>query len=155
MGDTPLTTLQFLRTIDKMDRIGLDGVCDLLAKPAEEYGAGLADYQVQMVRFFFAPSSRSDDSGTVSLDEMRSRLKHLYKVKSRLVMIALLEEGGEDGRETALDRLLAMRVSDDQSWSNGQRPANIAWAIDDLVQLFAIKAECNARAIPSRQPERN
>ncbi len=62
------------------------------------------------------------------------------KIADRIDLMCRLEDAVIDDRtgETALDRLLTMPVSNDESWNDGKRPKNIGWALDDLMVAVRI-----------------
>jgi len=124
------TEIQILRTVDKVDKIGVSGVIGLLQKPAEGFGAGLDPVRAELIGSFL--NSRSATNGE-TLENLRAFFPHASLVVRRLRLLVLLED--MEG-ETAFDRLLAMRPNDDQTWTDGGRPANIAWALDDLADAI-------------------
>lgn len=124
--------LQVLRTLDKFDAIGRDGVVELLQKPAAEFGADLDPVQAGLVGLFLDCSGTSNKQ---TIDKVKRWFANARNVRSRVDMMALLEGHGEG--ETAFDRLLRMPANDDNTWSDGRRPRNIAWALDDLATALA------------------
>ncbi|MEN0039851.1 MAG: hypothetical protein AAF764_00800 [Pseudomonadota bacterium] len=131
--------IQVLRTIDKMDKIGLNGVREKLQAPREEFGAELHPIQAELLCNFIRP----DDGphGGCTIETLMARCKHLTLVSSRFKLIELLDgKATEDADgQTAWDRLLSMPVCARQSWENGCRPENIGWALDDLTQTILPK----------------
>lgn len=116
--------LQVLREIDKLDKIGAAGVRAMLtsgltdASGAHNPGVGLppfiADFVISCVT---APS-----------------VSALSTLLSRFDMIAFLEGHELKPGFTLFDRLLRLPTNEDETWNNGGRPKNLAWAIDDLVK---------------------
>lgn len=125
--------LQVLRTIDKFDKIGRDGVVALLQKPVEEFGAGLDPVRAELVGLFLDTKGATNEE---TLNNMRAFFKHAGLVRTRLDLMVMLEEAVEADGTTKWDRLLALRANEDQTWSDGGRPANIAWALDDMVLVL-------------------
>lgn len=138
--------LQVLRSIDKFDKIGRDGVLSLLQKPVEEFGANLDPVSAGIVGLFLDTSGETNDQ---TISNMMEFFKHASKVRCRLEVMAVLEESIEDDGKTAWDRLLAMRTNADETWNNDGRPANIAWALDDMVIALrsTIKSEYTRNGI--------
>ena len=132
MTDTAMTDIemQILRTVDKVDKIGVCGVIDLLQKPAEQFGAGLDPVRAELVGSFL--TARGATNGQ-TLENLRAWFPRADLVTRRVKLLVLLED--MEG-ETALDRLLSLRPNDDQTWANDGRPANIAWALDDLAHAM-------------------
>ena len=135
---TSSVRLQVLREIDKLDKIGIDGVCAMLgdgmrdASGAFNKGVGLHPLQIGMIRIFF-------DNSEGGFEALERSMKRLSQISQRIHFMAHLEETvvcAASG-ETAWDRLLAMPTNDDETWKNGGRPANIAWALDDIIQGLA------------------
>jgi hypothetical protein len=109
--------LHVLRQIDKLDRVGLAGVYKRLTTGATDSseafvpGVGLESRQAVLIFWLMC----------------------LPQVSSRIdVMVALDAQQNTDGT-TGLDALLAMKANADNTWSNGSRPENIGWALDDLL----------------------
>jgi hypothetical protein len=109
--------LHVLRQIDKLDRVGLAGVYKRLTTGATDSseafvpGVGLESRQAVLIFWLMC----------------------LPQVSSRIdVMVALDAQQNTDGT-TGLDALLAMKANADNTWSNGGRPENIGWALDDLL----------------------
>jgi len=121
--------LQALREIDKLDKIGADGVRAMLttgmkdASGAFNQGLGLHPFQAE-----FLVSVISGGAG--------DPLGHIKRLCSRINMMVVLEETIVDQRtgETAWGRLLNTPSSADETWGENSRPANIGWALDDLVK---------------------
>lgn len=136
-------SIQVLREIDKLDKIGLDGVCAMLgdglrdASGAFNRGVGLSPIQVGMIRLFFTEAAhRPGDTNTVVIDRIRAVSGRLSQIRSRIGMMAVLEETRHADGRTAWDMLLALPATTDETWSTSpslMRPGNIAWALDDLV----------------------
>ena len=124
-----MNKLQVLRTIDKFDKIGRDGVVELLQKPEEEFGANLLPVQAELIGDFL----------DVKLDDMPAFFAHAAGVMSRIKMMALLEDTIDPDGGTKWDKLLSMRQNEDQTWNNGGRPENIGWALDDMIKALAYK----------------
>lgn len=117
--------LQILRHIDKLDRVGPEGVFDRLTTGAK------------------------DDSGAfisgVGLEKSTALLLLGFVVTDRPIMARIdlmvklnaheLPSGG-----TALDWLLDMPANADNTWKEGGRPANIAWALDDILAYLRKRA---------------
>lgn len=138
--------MQVLREIDKLDRLGLDGVMAMLgegmtdASGAHKSGVGLAPHQIGMLRLFFAPLVDGTDEAmdnAARLTEMAARFARLRAIRGRLDLMAALEEMPAAEGGTLWDRLLAMPCNADDTWGPGaRRPANIAFAIDDVVEAL-------------------
>ena len=124
-------TIQVLRTIDKFDKIGRDGVVALLQKPADEFGAGLDPIRAELVGRFLDTKGASNAE---TLDAIKGFLASAGKIRTRMELLEALESTTKEDGRTGLDLLLALRPNEDQSWANGGRPENIAWALDDLVE---------------------
>lgn len=113
--------LQILRHIDKLDRVGLEGVFDRLTKGArDESGAFVTG---------------------VGLDPAKSALLLAFIVEDRPIMdrlqlMELLDELEMPDGSTAWDALLAIPANDDNTWSEGRRPANIGWVLDDILAVL-------------------
>lgn len=146
--------LQILREIDKLDKIGLDGVCAMLgeglkdASGAFNKGVGLMPMQVAMYRYFFESTAGLTDNQDI-LAALEGALIHLDKVRTRIDLMALLEERVVDAEtgKTLWDHLLNMAANTDQTWSNGGRPENVGWALDDLVKIIrTVIAQCKEAA---------
>lgn len=135
-------TLQILRTIDKFDKIGRDGVVELLQKPAEEFGADLDPVRAAMVGLFL--DSAVGDSNEQTIANIERTMAHIAKIRGRLDLMCKLEDTVVDARagETAWDRLLNMPVNADNTWTGRGRPRNVAWALDDL--LYAVHGDQRA-----------
>lgn len=125
--------LQVLRSIDKFDKIGRDGVVALLQKPVEEFGANLDPIRAELIGMFL---DTRGDTNEETLNNISLFFKHAGRVRTRLDLMVMLEEAVEPDGKTKWDHLLAMRANEDQTWSNGGRPANIAWALDDMVKVL-------------------
>jgi hypothetical protein len=131
--------LQALREIDKLDKIGADGVRAMLttgmkdASGAFNQGLGLHPFQAD-----FLVSAISGGAG--------DSLGHIKRLCSRINMMVALEETIVDQRtgETAWGRLLNTPGNADETWGENSRPANIGWALDDLVKA--------AQQLPSPRP---
>lgn len=126
--------LQTLRTIDKFDKIGRDGVVDLLQKDTDEFGANLDPVSAGLIGLFLDTDGATNEE---TLDNVKKFFKHAGRVRSRLQLMIALEETVDSDGKTKWDRLLEMQPNDDESWNDGGRPANIAWALDDMVEVMA------------------
>jgi len=119
------TWLQVLREVDKLDRVGVEGVFDRLTKGAR------------------------DDSGAfvpgVGLPAGKAALLLGMIVGKpiidRIVVIDALESHENPNGSTAWDEFLALPANDDNTWRDGGRPKNIAWAIDDLIVSIRKRAD--------------
>lgn len=107
--------IQCLRTIDKVDRLGLDAVTKLLMEPMPD-GPDLDAGQAFCIGAFL-------EAGTGG------------PICDRFLAIDGLERTDLGDGTTAWDRLIALPQNPDQTWRDGGRPENIAWAIDDLIAL--------------------
>ena len=139
---TPLQ-LQVCREIDKIDRVGRNGVLARLTTGAtDESGAYLPGLGIH-------PAQAELLLGMIC-DGGDEPLAHTARVSSRLRLLAHLEETSDpSGSGTVWDWLLAMPVNADNTWSDGRRPENIAWALDDLVERLTDKSK---RPGPRRHP---
>jgi hypothetical protein len=131
-------SLQILREIDKLDKLGVAGVCAMLGEGMKDTsgafnpGVGLMPIQVGMIRLFLTETT-GHASNEATLAAMKEAMGRLSKIRCRIDLMAALEETIVDaGGTTAWDRLLAMTPNSDETWNNRGRPANIAWALDDL-----------------------
>jgi hypothetical protein len=147
--------LQVLRELDKLEKLGLDGVCAMLgdglkdASGAFNKGVGLHPLQIGMIRLFFSKTlSKAEDKNDLILQRIRSAIDHLSKIRNRVDMMACLEETAcADGR-TAWNDFLAMPANSDNTWSTPplRRPQNIAWALDDMCAAIQA-AQLPAKAV--------
>ena len=138
-----MTALNVLRQIDKLETLGVDGVCAMLgggltdASGAVNPGVGLDPVQVGMMRIFLTDTTAQEgDSNEARLDRIGAAVSRLGQIRSRIDLLACLEDTmGSDGT-TAWDKLLALRANDDETWSEGGRPANLTWALDDIIGVL-------------------
>jgi hypothetical protein len=128
------STLQILRTIDKLDKLGKDGVVELLQKPESEFGAGLDVISANLIGLFLDNGQGKTNEQTI--ERMSSYLGHAIKVKSRIDLMVALEENILEDGQTSWDKLLAMPSNEDETWDNKGRPKNIGWTLDDLIKAF-------------------
>lgn len=126
------TKLQVLRTIDKFDKIGRDGVVELLQKPVAEFGAALDPVRAGLIGLFMDVDGSSSEQ---TVDKIGRFFGHAKKVGTRLDLMGVLEGAADDSGRTAWDRLLDMPQNEDETWKDGGRPANIGWALDDILEL--------------------
>lgn len=137
-----MLTIQVLRELDKLERIGVDGVCAMLgggmkdASGAFNPGAGLDPWQIEMIRLFIETSGKASNAET--LKELRNALDHINKVCNRIDLLVELESFVHKDGSTLLDRLLSMPVNADNTWSNGGRPT-IGIALDDMRKTLGEK----------------
>jgi hypothetical protein len=121
--------------MDKCDKIGVDGVVDLLQKPPEEFGAGLNAIQAGLVGLFLGCKADNSQDAISNMESFFSRAK---KVTARIELMVHLDSLPVDGgTKTAWDALIVMPVNADETWSNGRRPANLAWALDDIISVLS------------------
>ena len=120
---------QVLREIDKLDKVGPIGVFARLTagltdtSGAAIEGAGLTNKQALIIMAGIASPISSSPV--------------VRKVSGRIAMMVALEKiETDDTGYTAWDRLIDMPVNDDETWSEGRRPRNIGWALDDIVALL-------------------
>ena len=138
-----MTALNVLRQIDKLETLGVDGVCAMLgdgltdASGAVNPGVGLEPVQVGMMRIFLTDTTAQEgDSNEARLDRIGAAVSRLDQIRSRIDLLAFLEDTkGTDGT-TVWDKLLALRANDDETWSEGGRPKNLTWALDDIVGVL-------------------
>ncbi len=145
MSASSTKATQTLREIDKLEKIGLDGVCAMLgaghkdASGAFNVGVGLDPLQVGMVRMFLTDNIGQTNEET--LDLLSKKMALLGQIRSRIDVMVFLEETIVNHRtgETAWERLLDMPQNADETWGANSRPANIAWALDDIVKAVKPK----------------
>jgi hypothetical protein len=124
--------LQVFREIDKLDKIGAEGVrAMLLDGRVDESGAfvpgvGLHTFQADFILACITPGD-----GALGKTPM---------LVSRINLMAAMEERVADPAtgETHWDRLLALPANADNSWAGGGRPANIGWALDDIIEVIRV-----------------
>lgn len=125
--------LQALRTIDKWDKLGRDGVLALLQKDRAEFGSELQFWQAALLVDFIG-------SPTTGLDPkvIETKLRDMTRIRSRFGLMAGLDSDATacPAGKTAWDRLIEMPTCKNQAWGNGCRPANIAWALDDIAAFL-------------------
>ena len=135
--------LQVMRSIDKFDKIGRDGVVELLQKPDDEFGANLDPVRAELVGMFLDTKGETNEEAFVNLSKF---FMQSSRVRTRLDLMCVLDEAVEPDGRTKWDRLLSMPTTEDQTWRDGCRPANIAWALDDMVNsLIASRRSRNKR----------
>ncbi len=143
MADHTETQIQVLRTIDKLDKVGLEGVEKLLTTGLMDAsgsfipGCGLDPIQTHLLMGFLATKA---DTNEATLKAMSAWFDHAQQVRSRVDMMVFLEDTDIGHGRTAWDRLLETRTNADETWSEGGRPANIAWVLDDLIKAARQKA---------------
>ena len=126
-------TDQVLREIDKIDRVGIDGVRQRLTTgTVDESGArlpglGLSSMQAEIILSFV---DQLFGSGVVG---MRTWFN---VVPCRIQTMAVLKSVEIAPGYTLLDKLIDMPVTEDGFWSDGARPKNIGWALDDLAEIL-------------------
>ena len=125
---------QVLRTLDKADKIGVDGFIALLQEPPEKFGAGLDRFRAEWIGSFRRCTGRDNDE---TIANLRAWFEIAPTIRRRLDLMCALAKQTDAGGTTAWDRLLNMPDNDDQSWRDGGRPANIGWALDDLGAALA------------------
>jgi len=123
-------TAQVLRTIDKVDKIGVAGVVDLLQRPAEEFGAGLDSVRAALIGRFLETKGETDAE---TIGNLAAFFRDTAQVMSRVDLMIQLEETVFGDRSTAWDLFLSMPTNTDDTWSATARPNNIGVALDDLV----------------------
>jgi len=137
---------QVLRTIDKLPKLGVDGVVKKLQEPIETFGANLSEYQAKAVGNFLECKGATNEETLHNMGmwfakngALNAAAKILSEnpeatrvIKDRFDYIDELEADINENGISACDRLLAMPKNENQTWENGGRPANIAYAIDDL-----------------------
>lgn len=117
--------LQVLRSIDKYDRVGDCGLFDLLTKGKMDSSGAFID------------GANLSSSKALFLVSLVSKNRNLH---ARLNLIEALEnevirQGEDNCGWTAWDELLNMPINEDETWKDGGRPANIAWALDDIIEV--------------------
>lgn len=125
--------IQVLRTIDKFDKIGADGVEELLQKSQEEYGAGLDKVRAKMVVEFLTCKGETNDK---TLENMKRWFRLMPIIKRRLDLIDYLETEEISPDYTKWDQLLDMPTNEDETWSGNGRPKNIAYTLDDILMFL-------------------
>lgn len=124
-----------LRTIDKADKIGIEGVIELLQKPVSQFGADLDKIRAAWIGEFI--SSRSADGDTEkTLENMRAWFDRAPIVLRRMQMINVLDRVDLGDGYTKLDELIDMDQNEDETWTSTARPKNIGWALDDLIKVL-------------------
>jgi hypothetical protein len=131
--------LQVLRTIDKYDKIGADGVFRLLTdgmkdKESGAYipGVGLDKVNATLLVEFIQTTGNSNEE---TLENMEKWFSKAAKIKNRIDLMILMEETVIDSKGTTLwDILIHMSQNENETWENGGRPKNIAWALDDILE---------------------
>lgn len=124
--------LQILRSLDKHDRLGDEGVFELLTTGRKDEsgsfteGCGLSNSRAAFLVAFL----------NVGKDNL---------IANRFWLMSKLEESETESGETQWDILLNMRVNEDNTWENYGRPNNIGWALDDLYKILVAKLEENPR----------
>ncbi len=126
--------MQVMRSIDKWDRLGRTGVYDLLTTGrTDESGAFVPGCGIHPAQAGAICAFVGQDFG-VGIEGME---KWFGRIGSRFHLMIRLEETVTTDGTTAWDRLLAMPVNEDDTWSDGRRPANIGWALDDIIILLS------------------
>lgn len=131
--------VQVLRTMDKCDKIGREGVIELLQKPPADFGADLDPIQAGLIGLFLDTSGTTNEETLKNIKGFFVRAGH---VRARIDLMLALDQHviSADGT-TAWDRLLSMSVNADETWARG-RPKNIGWALDDLLSVIStLKSE--------------
>ena len=135
--------VQVMREIDKLDKIGLDGVCAMLGDGLKDTsgafnkGVGLDPLRIGMIRLFFEESAAHEGStNDQRLEQLEKAMGRVSQVRNRIDMMIALEEHIYADGSTAWDRLLSMPACDRDTWENGKRPKNVAWALDDIVKVI-------------------
>lgn len=108
-------------------------VFELLQKPEAEFGAGLQLRQAEVICWIFDIPRRPSTEWLTGLTKLARKIA---QVKGRIDLRALLEETTV-GAESAWDRLLAIPVNVDKTRRDGGRPANIGWALDDILHVLS------------------
>ncbi len=124
--------LQTLRTIDKFDKIGRDGVVELLQKPEAEFGANLMEWQANLIGEYLDMKGATNEE---TLANLKTFLPRATRISNRFKLIAAMQMAGK------FDDFLALKTNADNTWKDGGRPENIAWALDDIAESFASKEE--------------
>jgi hypothetical protein len=125
------TRLQFLRTLDKRDRLGVDATVELLQQDMP-VGPGLDPVRAELVKRFLVIGG-GDGAGVI--EEIGSWFEEVRTVSLRLELMVALDSGQTmvEGK-SAWDRLLELPPNADETWRDGGRPRNIGWALDDLIE---------------------
>ena len=137
---------QVLRIMDKYDKLGKQGVIEELQTPLEEHGANLPKWQAYSIGNFLDSPGKTNEETLTNINSWFQEQAEINKilgsvsksfwnvVSNRLDMLELLEaENNSDGM-SKLDELLDRQENKDQTWKNGGRPSNIAFALDDLIE---------------------
>lgn len=126
--------LQILRSIDKCDKIGINGVIELLQRPEEEFGANLNPVLANLIGMFLNTKG-VNNAGT--LDNIKAFFKRATLVSNRIRLMVIFEETViDDNGRTLWEQLIEMPTNRNETWSNNGRPANIGWALDDIVEVL-------------------
>lgn len=121
-------TTQILREIDKLDRIGIDGVYSMLTK-------GMLD---KSVSFNKGVGLHPFQSNFIIACITAKKLDFISQLFSRINLMVTLEKIQINENETAWDKLINMEQNKDNTWKNNKRPENIGWALDDLLRILKI-----------------
>ncbi len=125
--------IQVLRTIDKLDRLGLPEVIRLLGEKEENYGANLDKIQITVITDFFQVSGNTNKE---TISNLKSFFAKTKLINERMSLIAFFENIIVEDGYTLWDYIIDIPTNEDETWSNGKRPKNIGWALDDLFKII-------------------
>ncbi len=136
--------LQTLRCIDKFDKLGREGVVELLQKSEDESGANLMSWQAELIGKYLDCSNASN-----AIEAVKSWQTFAEKIRSRVELLTLLDAG--EGY-TLLDRIIDYPANTDNTWSDTARPKHVGYALDDILcavqgRVFAPSSKCSFRAL--------
>jgi len=95
--------------------------------------ANLMEWQAELIGMFLDCASSSNEE---TIDNVRSRFSRASMIKNRILFMVELDQMKGPNGLTALDNLLAMETNSNETWENGNRPENIAFALDDMLKFI-------------------
>lgn len=132
---------QVLREIDKWDKVGREGVKKRLTTGlTDESGAVIAGVGLHIVQAEAIVALLDQRFG----EGVNGMARWFNLIGTRFALMTALEGISPSDGRTMWDDLIDMPVNDDETWSEGRRPKNIGWALDDIaeaVRALAAKIE--------------